>query len=88
MAYTHLAEKVTTDLMFDPYNHNKQRRTLNPSKLEERAIQDKFIGSADNVAADTSANTSKKFGLDYESLKIIKEDIIPYTAATCGAMGP
>jgi len=67
---------------------NKLCMTLNPMKPEGREIVKKLVATADIVIANLPPDTLAAMGLDYESLKAIKEDIILTTVSAFGRGGP
>jgi crotonobetainyl-CoA:carnitine CoA-transferase CaiB-like acyl-CoA transferase len=67
---------------------NKLCMTLNPMKPEGREIVKKLVATADIVIANLPPDTLHAMGLDYESLKAIKEDIILTTVSAFGRGGP
>jgi crotonobetainyl-CoA:carnitine CoA-transferase CaiB-like acyl-CoA transferase len=67
---------------------NKLGITLNPTKPEGREIVRKLVATADVVIANLPAPTLQAMGLDYDSLKAIKEDIILTTVSAFGSEGP
>jgi crotonobetainyl-CoA:carnitine CoA-transferase CaiB-like acyl-CoA transferase len=69
-------------------NRNKLGLTLNPMKEEGREIVKKLVATADVVIANLPGPTLKSMGLDYESLKAIKPDIILTTVSAFGQNGP
>ncbi len=69
-------------------NRNKKGMTLDPSRKESDEIKRRLIASADVVLANLPLNVLKKLGLDYESLKAIKPDIILTMISTFGSDGP
>ncbi len=83
-----LSEDDNTGAMFMQCNRNKRCLTLNPTKPEGRAIQDKLIATADIVIANMPPRALKQLGLDYDTLKAIKADIILVTATAFGTTGP
>ena len=83
-----LGEEDITGAMFVQCNRNKQCLTLNPTKPEGRAIQDKLVATADIVIANMPPRALEQLGLDYKTLKANKEDIILVTATAFGTMGP
>ncbi len=74
--------------MFMQMGRNKLGMTLNPMKPEGREIVRKLVAGADVVVANLPAQTLEAMGLDYESLKAVKPDIILTTASTFGSGGP
>ena len=80
---------VTSDgvgAMFLQCNRNKRCLTLNPVKPEGREIVARLVRTADVVIANLPPETLVTMGLDYESLKAIKPDII-LTTVTAFASG-
>ena len=67
---------------------NKLGMTLNPLKPEGREIVKKLVATADVVVANLPDETLEQMGLDYNSLKTIKDDIILATASAFGSKGP
>ncbi|MDP6832945.1 MAG: CoA transferase [Alphaproteobacteria bacterium] len=69
-------------------NRNKRGLTLNPMKPEGREIVKKLVASADVVIANLPTDTLTAMGLDYDSLREIKEDIILTTVSAFSSVGP
>ena len=67
---------------------NKLGMTLNPMKAEGREIVKKLVSTADVVVANLPPDTLVTMGLDYESLKASKADIILTTVSAFGSGGP
>ncbi|MBF0276210.1 MAG: CoA transferase [SAR324 cluster bacterium] len=67
---------------------NKLGMTLNPMKPEGREIVKKLVKTADVVVANLPPDTLTEMGLDYESLRALKSDIILTTASAFGSGGP
>ncbi len=67
---------------------NKKCLTLNPMKPEGREIVKKLVATADVVVANLPIPTLKAMGIDYDSLKAIKEDIILTMVSAFGVDGP
>ena len=74
--------------LFLQMNCNKRGMTLNPTKPEGREVVKKLVATADVVLANLPPPTLVQMGIDYESLKAIKEDIIFTTVSTFGSVGP
>ena len=74
--------------IFMTANRNKKGITLNPMKPEGREIVKKLVASADMVVANMPLSALKTMGIDYDSLKAIKEDIILVMASAFGTEGP
>lgn len=74
--------------LFMQLARNKKCLTLNPMKPEGREIVKKLVKTADVVIANLPPDTLKAMGLDYESLKASKPDIILTTVSAFGRGGP
>ncbi|MBM37430.1 MAG: formyl-CoA transferase [Acidimicrobiaceae bacterium] len=82
---------VTSDgqgALFLQVGRNKRSVTLNPMKPAGREIMNALIGTADVVVANLPPDTRRQMGLDYESLKAIKDDVIVSTVTCFGSGGP
>lgn len=82
---------VTSDgqgALFLQVGRNKRSVTLNPMKPEGREIMNALIKTADVVVANLPPETRKQMGLDYGTLRSIKEDIIVSTVTCFGSGGP
>jgi crotonobetainyl-CoA:carnitine CoA-transferase CaiB-like acyl-CoA transferase len=69
-------------------NRNKRDLTLDTSKPESAEIVRRLVKSADVIVANLPMNVLRSMGLDYESLKAIKPDIILARISTFGSDGP
>ena len=67
---------------------NKRSLTLNPRKPEGAEIVRKLVGSTDVVVANLTPEALASLGLDYESLRAVKKDIILVTNSAFGQGGP
>lgn len=86
---TPLTEDQTGDgALFLQIGQNKQGMTLNPMKPEGREVVQRLVKTADVVVANLPIETLEAMGLDYESLKAVKEDIILTHASVFGDEGP
>lgn len=74
--------------MFLQLARNKLSMTLNPMKPDGRRIVQKLVATADVVLANLPPDTLKTMGLDYDSLKAIKPDIILTMISAFGRGGP
>jgi crotonobetainyl-CoA:carnitine CoA-transferase CaiB-like acyl-CoA transferase len=74
--------------MFLQMNRNKRGMTLDPTLPEGREIQQRLIAGADVVIANLPDAARVKLGLDYDTLKAIKPDIIVTAATAFGTTGP
>lgn len=69
-------------------NRNKRGMTLNPLKPEGREIVKKLVATADVVSANLPPEPLAAMGLDYDSLRTVKPDIILTTTTAFGEGGP
>src|SRR5277367_1940275 len=69
-------------------NRNKRSLTLDTSKSGADEIIRRLVRSADVVVANLPIGVMKKMGLDYDSLRAIRPDIILARASTFGPDGP
>jgi len=84
---TPLTESGEGGLLFQ-IAHDKRGMTLNPMKPEGREVVERLVKTADVVVANLPVDTLEAMGLDYESLKAIKEDIILTHPSAFGDVGP
>ncbi len=86
-----VVQPVTSDgmgAMFLQVNRNKRSLTLNPVKPEGRAVVRRLVATADIVVANLPPPTLVQMGLDYDTLRSIKSDIILTTVNAFGSGGP
>jgi crotonobetainyl-CoA:carnitine CoA-transferase CaiB-like acyl-CoA transferase len=69
-------------------NRNKRSMTLDTTKPEGRDVARRLIATADVVIANMPDQAMRDNGLDYESLKAVKPDIILASATAYGRGGP
>lgn len=69
-------------------NRNKRAMTLDPARPEGREIVEKLVATADVVVANLPPEVLRALGLDLESLRRVKPDIILTTVTAFGAGGP
>jgi crotonobetainyl-CoA:carnitine CoA-transferase CaiB-like acyl-CoA transferase len=74
--------------MFIGLNRNKKSVTLDPAHPGSGEIKRRLIASADVVIANLPVDVLEKLGLDYDSLRAIKPDIIFTRISTFGPDGP
>lgn len=67
---------------------NKRSLTLNPTKPEGREVVRRLVETADVVVANLPPPALSAMGLDEDSLRAIKPDIIPVLISSFGATGP
>jgi crotonobetainyl-CoA:carnitine CoA-transferase CaiB-like acyl-CoA transferase len=69
-------------------NRNKRSLTLDPAKPGGAKIIARLVQSADVVVANLPIDVMKKMGLDYETLRTIRPDIILARISAFGPDGP
>ena len=69
-------------------NRNKRSLTLDTSKPESAEIIQRLVRGADVVVANLPVAVMKKMGLDYDSLRALKPDIILARVSAFGPDGP
>ena len=74
--------------LFLALNRNKKSLTLNPMKPQGREIVENLVKTADIVIANLPQPTLEAMGIDYDSLRAIKPDIILTTVTAYGNGGP
>ena len=74
--------------LFLDLNRNKKSLTLNPMKPQGREIVENLVKTADIVIANLPQPTLEAMGIDYDSLRAIKPDIILTTVTAYGNGGP
>ncbi|HLJ65432.1 MAG TPA: CoA transferase [Stellaceae bacterium] len=74
--------------MFLQMNRNKLSLTLDPVLPEGREVVRRLVATADVVVANLPPPTLLSMGLDYESLRAIKPDIILTMVSAYGPVGP
>jgi len=74
--------------LFLQMNRNKKGMTLNPRTPEGAEVVKRLVETSDVVIANVPQETLEAMGIDYDSLKAIKPDIIFATASAFGSIGP
>ncbi len=74
--------------LFLQMNRNKRSVTLDPMKPEGRAALDRLVATADVVIANLPPQTMARMGLDYDSLRAVKPEIILANLSSYGTDGP
>ncbi len=69
-------------------NRGKKSLTLENTTAEGRAVMRRMIAQCDVVIANLSPSGLRYFGLDYETVRAIREDIILTTISAFGSEGP
>lgn len=86
----HTPETCPRDLgpIFMTINRNKRSALVDLKSAELRPALERLIASCDVLAASVRYEGLKRLGLDYESVKRIKPDIVYVHAAGYGSDGP
>lgn len=74
--------------LFLQMNRNKRSITLDPASPGGREVVARMVKGADVVIANLPAATLRQMGLDYETLKSYRNDIIFVTNTAYGPVGP
>jgi crotonobetainyl-CoA:carnitine CoA-transferase CaiB-like acyl-CoA transferase len=74
--------------LFMQMGRNKLGMTLNPMKPKGQEIVRKLVATADVVIANLPPDTLQAMGLDYESLRAVKPNIILTLISAFGSGGP
>ena len=74
--------------LFLQMNRNKRSLTLDPMTPDGREVVKRLVKTADVVIANLPEPTLARMGLDYDSLKSVKPDIILTTVSAYGGKGP
>jgi crotonobetainyl-CoA:carnitine CoA-transferase CaiB-like acyl-CoA transferase len=74
--------------LFLNINRNKRGITLDLGHTRAREIIRRLVGSADIVVVNLPLGVMKKLGLDYDSLRAVKDNIILVMASAFGPDGP
>ena len=74
--------------LFMQMNRNKRSVTLDPGSPRGREVVARLVRSADVVIANMPESTLIATGLDYDTLKAIRPDIIFVTNTAFGPVGP
>ncbi len=82
------AEDKFSQGYYNTWNRNKLGITLNLSKPRGVALAKKLVGISDAVVENFSPRVMANWGLDYDSLKKIKPDLIMLSMSTMGQTGP
>jgi len=73
---------------FLAFNRNKIGMTLDPGSEKGREVMKRLLATADILVVNLPAPALAKLGIDYESLKAIKPDIILVHTSSFGPEGP
>lgn len=86
--YTSPLNETGDGALYMMVGRNKLGMTLDLLTPEGREIVHDLVRTADVVVANLSEDALKQMGIDYDSLKALKPDIILTTASAFGADGP
>lgn len=81
-------EEYDTIPLFHEYNRGKKSITIDIKNPKGIDLLKKIISKSDVVCDNFTPRVMKSIGLDYESLRSIKPDIIVISASAGGAYGP
>ena len=73
---------------FDQVSSNKLSVRLNLKKPEAVAIAKRLVSISDIAAESFRPGVMQRLGLDFDSLREIKEDIVYLSLSSCGQSGP
>ena len=74
--------------VFLQMNRNKRSLTLDPRQPGARNIMDRLVAKADIVVVNLPVPALAALGLDYESLRALRDDIILANVSSFGPTGP
>ena len=81
-------QETTESAFYLAINRNKRSITVDISKPEGQEIIKKLVLESDIVIENYKVGQLKKYGLDYESLKALKNDLIYCSITGFGQTGP
>lgn len=81
-------QTLDTSMFFGRYNPNKYNATIDLTNPKGRELVWRFIEWADIMTESFRPGTMKKYGLDYESVRKVRPDIIYFSASMMGQWGP
>ena len=81
-------QTLDTSMFFGRYNPNKYDVTLDLTKPKGMELAWRFIKWADIMTEAFRPGTMKKYGLDYESVRKVRPDIIYFSTSMMGQWGP
>ena len=73
---------------YNTWNRNKRGITLNLSKAQGVALAKRLVAISDAVVENFTPRVMANWGLDYDSLKKVKPDLIMLSLSTMGSTGP
>ena len=81
-------QETTESAFYLAINRNKRSITVDISKPEGQEIIKKLVLESDIIIENYKVGQLKKYGLDYESLKLLKNDLIYCSITGFGQTGP
>jgi crotonobetainyl-CoA:carnitine CoA-transferase CaiB-like acyl-CoA transferase len=75
-------------MMFNAFNHGKRSISLDATKPEGRKLLLRLVAQSDVVVQNFAPRVMPNLGLDYDSLRAVKEDIILVSMPAFGLSGP
>ena len=81
-------QETTESAFYLAINRNKRSITLDISTKEGQEIIKKLVLESDIIIENYKVGQLKKYGLDYESLKLLKNDLIYCSITGFGQTGP
>ena len=81
-------QETTESAFYLAINRNKRSITVDISKPEGQEIIKKLVLESDIVIENYKVGQLKKYGLDYDSLKLLKNDLIYCSITGFGQTGP
>jgi benzylsuccinate CoA-transferase BbsF subunit len=73
---------------YNTWNRNKLGITLNLNRPEGVALAKRLVGISDAVVENFTPRVMANWGLDYDSLRKVKPDLIMLSMSTMGGSGP
>jgi len=86
--FLHPVSESGDGALFMQMNRNKRSMTLDPMSEAGRTIVRRLVATADVVVANLPPPTLRAMGLDYESLCVVRPDIILTAISAYGTTGP
>ena len=81
-------EGINRAYSFNALNDSKLGVTLNLREERARALIKELVSISDVVSENFTAGVMERMGLDYDSLRRVRPDLVMLTATTLGATGP
>ena len=81
-------EGINRAYSFNALNDSKLGITLNLREERARELVKEIVSISDVVSENFTVGVMERMGLDYESLRKVRPDLVMLTATTLGATGP